>query len=152
MQCSCGETGGGDGRILRHESLLAWQTCEEQGACFRQGGREAGKHPRLSLDLHMSLDHVCHSVSTWVYMSHMHTHIHTCMFAHAHTHIARQINRSLTEPGEFAYCLFDVGRKLLRSESLIFKKKSKICKINKSYFQLQFPLLSCCGSGPLQTV
>lgn len=92
-----------------------------------------------------------------------HAHTHACMYAHAHTHteilffksyflIAKQIDRSLTEPGEFAYCLFDVGRKLLRSEILIFKKKSKICKINKSYFQLQFPLLSCCGSGPLQTV
>lgn len=65
-----------------------------------------------------------------------HAHTHACMYAHAHTHteilffksyflIAKQIDRSLTEPGEFAYCLFDVGRKLLRSEILIFKKKIK---------------------------
>lgn len=70
-------------------------------ACWTVGdGREEGKHPRLSLDLHMSLDHVCHGVSTCVYMlctyihtrTHMHprartdTHMHTRTHVHIHTH------------------------------------------------------------------
>lgn len=78
-----------------------------------------------------------------------HAHTHACMYAHAHTHteilffksyflMAKQIDRSLTEPGEFAYCLFDVGRKLLRSEILIFKKNQKSAKSTNPTFSFSF--------------